>query len=154
MPIIHNISLKYNRIAHKPEVFWLGSTHPKNNLAHTYMMLNLPMICLAPKLPPSTSFYKILNTWSCVKAGNLHTQPIFKTNWISLNSNARDGFSSFTFIISCVFSRHKGSLFPTVHRHCLPHLPAHSTWAQPRDFVSLLQNHWCKHTKQEPTKYL
>lgn len=45
---MHSISLKRNRIAHKPEVFWLGSTHAKNNLVHTYTMLNLPVICFAP----------------------------------------------------------------------------------------------------------
>lgn len=111
---MHSISLKYSRIGHKPEVFWLGFTH--FNLAHTYTMLNLPMICFAPKLTPLSLLY----TSSHVKAGKLSTESIIKTNWISLNSKAKDGFNSFPCIISPLFSLHKGSLYPTTLTHAGP----------------------------------
>lgn len=144
---MHNISLKYSRIGHKPEVFWLGFTRAKNNLVHTYTMLNLPMICFAPKLtPPEPSYIS-----SRVKAGKLGIESIIKTNWISLNSKAKDGSNSFTFITSPLFSSHKGSLYAAMLTHAGPRACQPPTLGfNPETLPAHCKNHCRKHTKKQP----
>lgn len=117
-----NISTKWSRAAPKPEISSLGPAHAKNNLAHTYTVLDVPVICLAPGLRPQPLF-KILYTHQVVlKRENYVSNLFLKRNWISLGSKAKDGFNSFTFIISPPFSLHKGSLYPAALRHagCMP----------------------------------
>lgn len=58
-----------------------------------------------------------------LKQENYVSNLFLKRNWISLSSKAKDGFNSFTFIISPPFSLHKGSLYQP-HWDMLAAMPA------------------------------